>query len=104
MQNIWSCISNSGYFINRINRIKNISKDSVLVTTNMIGLYLSIPHVPGSKSPKNALDTRKNHSIPTEKLVKLAEFTLQNNVLKIETVKEKILIRTKCKRYVLNDT
>ena len=44
----------------------------------MVGLYPSIPHNAGLEALKTVLDKRENHSIPTEKLVKMAEFVLKN--------------------------
>ena len=43
------------------------------------------------KALKNALDARENKSIPTENLLKLAEFVLKNNVFEFNgAVKEQI--------------
>ena len=94
MQSRGSYIKDSGNFIDKINRIKSIPKDAIFVTTDVIRLHPCIPHVAGLKALKNALDARKNKSIPTEKLV------LKNNVFEFTgTAKEHILstvIGTKC--------
>ena len=45
----------------------------------MVCLYPSIPHNADLEALKAVLDKRENHSIPTEKLVKMAEFVLKNN-------------------------
>ena len=47
MQNSWSYIRDSGDFIDKIKRIKNIPKDAILVTADVVGLYPCIPHVTG---------------------------------------------------------
>ena len=87
-------------FIDKIKRIKNILKDDILVTTNVIGLYPCIPHVAGLKVLENALDARENKSVPTENILKMVEFVLKNNVFEFNgTVKEQIsgtAIGTKC--------
>ena len=59
MQNNWSYIRDSGNFIDKIKRIKNIPKDAILVTADVIGSYPFIPHVAGLKVLKNAHDARK---------------------------------------------
>ena len=46
---------------------------------NVVGLYPSIPHNAGLKALKDALDCRQNKKIPTDMLVKMAEFVLTNN-------------------------
>ena len=63
MQSSWSCIRDSGDFIDKINRIKNISKDAILITVDVIGLYSYILYAAGSKALKNALDALD--AIPT---------------------------------------
>ena len=91
MQNSWSYIRDSGDFIDEIKRIKNIPKDAILVTADLIGLYPCILHVAGLKALKNALDARENKSIPTENLLNIAESVLKNDVFEFNgTVKEQI--------------
>ena len=89
MQNSWSYIRDSGDFIDKIKRIKNISKNTILVTADVVGLYPCISHVAGLKALKNALDARENKSIPTENLLKMAVFVFKNNVFEFNgTVKK----------------
>ena len=83
MQSSWPCIKDSRDYIDKINRIKNIPKNVILVTADVIGLYPCISHVARLKDLKNALNGRKNKSIPTEKLLKMAQFVLKNNVLNL---------------------
>ena len=100
MQNSWSHSRDSGDFIDKIKRIKSIWKDAILVTTDVVGLYLYISHVAGLKALKNALDSRENKSISSENLLNMAEFVVKNNVFEFNgTVKEQIsgtAIGTKC--------
>ena len=49
IQSSWPYIRDSGDFIDKINRIKKISKDVILVTADVIGLYPCITHVKGSQ-------------------------------------------------------
>ena len=100
MQNSWSYIRDSGDFIDKIKRIKNIPKDAILVTAYVVRLYPCIPHVAGLKALKNALDATENKSIPTENILKMAELVLKNNNFEFNgTVKQQIsgtAIGTKC--------
>ena len=50
-----------------------------MVTADVVGLYPSIPHEAGLKDLREALDNRGNKHIPTEKLLKMAEFVLKNS-------------------------
>ena len=50
-----------------------------MVTTDVAGLYPSIPHQTSLKALRAALDKTKTHKVPTGKLVKMAEFVLTNN-------------------------
>ena len=100
MQKSWSYIKDSGDFIDKIKGIKNIPENALLVTADVVGLYPSIPHNAGLEALKTVLDKRENHSIPTEKLVKMAEFVLKNSFFEFNgLVKEQIsgtAIGTKC--------
>ena len=87
-QTSWSYIRDSGDSIDKVNRIKIILKDAILVTADLIRLYPCIPRVAELKAVKKTLDYRslliiyrKNRSIPTEKRLKIAEFLLKNNAL-----------------------
>ena len=80
MRGTWSHIRNSRDFIDKINRIKSIPKDAILVTADVIGLYSCILHVAGLKALKSALYAKENKFIPTEKLLKMAEFVRKSNV------------------------
>ena len=74
-----SYIKDSGDFINKIKSVQNIPEGAILVTADVVGLYPSIPHEAGLKALKEALDNRENKQIPTENLLKMAEFALKNN-------------------------
>ena len=45
-----------------------------------MGLYASIPHQAGLSALKEALEYRLVKKIPTENLIKMAEFALKNNL------------------------
>ena len=46
----------------------------------IMGLYTSIPHQAGLSALKEALENRSVKKIPTENLIKMAEFVLKNNL------------------------
>ena len=56
MQNGWSCIKDSNDFIKKIKHLKNIPDNALLVTSDVVGLYPSIPHEAGLKALKEVLD------------------------------------------------
>ena len=79
VQSSWSYIKDLGDFIKKIKNISTISKDSILVTADVVGLYPSIPHDAGLKAQEKALNNRTNKKFSTEDLVKMARFVLKNN-------------------------
>ena len=79
MQKGKSYIKDSNDFINKIRDISSITEGSLLVTADVVGLYLSIPHELGLEALKKALDNREVKPIPTKDLVNMAEFVLKNN-------------------------
>ena len=97
MQSSKSHIKDSIDFIRKIKDSHYIPNDAILVTVDVVGLYLSIPHDSGLK---NILDKRKNENIPTADLIKMTEFALKNNYFEFNgKVKQQISgtgIRTKC--------
>ena len=62
-----------------IKQIGNLPENSILVTTDVVGLYPSIPHEFGLKALEEALETRESKQISADDLIKLAKFVLQNN-------------------------
>ena len=79
MQKGWSYIKESGDFINKTKNLNTITDNAILVTADVVGLYPSIPHEAGLRALREALDKQDKKCIPTEDLVKMAEFVLKNN-------------------------
>ena len=79
MQEGWYYINDNKDFLKKIQNMRKFPQDSILVTADVVGLYASIPHNSGLKALKDALDCRQNKKIPTDMLVKMAEFVLTNN-------------------------
>ena len=79
MRSGWSYIRDSGDFIDKMKRIGKVPEGSFLVTADVVGLYPSIPHKEGILALKSKLEEQTSSKIPTNDLVKLAEFVLKNN-------------------------
>ena len=72
-------------------RIGKISEGYFLVTADMVGLYPSIPHSEGILALKQNLEEQPSTKVPTNNLVKLAEFVLKNNLFEFnDKVKQQI--------------
>ena len=84
MQNGGSYIKDSNDFKSKIKKI-GIPNDALLVTADAVGLYPSIPHEAGLSALREALDKRTRKEIPTENLIKMAEFVLKNNFFEFDT-------------------
>ena len=84
MQNGTSYIKDSNDFKSKIKNI-DIPNDALLVTADVAGLYPSIPHEAGLSALKEALNKRTCQEIPTENLIKMAEFFLKNNFFEFNT-------------------
>ena len=79
MQEGWSYIKDTHNFLKKLQNMGKIPQVSILVTADVVGLYPSIPHNAGIKALKDTLDCRQNKKIPTDILLKMAEFVLPNN-------------------------
>ena len=84
MQNGASYNKDSNDFEYKIRNI-DIPNDALLVTADIVGLYPSIPHEAGLSTLREALDKRTCKEIPTENLIKMAEFVLKNNFFEFDT-------------------
>ena len=74
MQRGKSYIKDSGDLINKIRNLQNISESAILVTSDVVVLYPSIPHETGLNALREALDSRENKHIPTDDLLKIIAF------------------------------
>ena len=79
MQNGWSYIKDSGDFIKKINNLGSIPENVIFVTADVVDLYPTIPHDVGVRALGEALNKKEEKAIPTEELLKMAEFVLKNN-------------------------
>ena len=85
MQNGLSYIRDCQHFLERIKTIGNIPENVILVTADVVVLYPNVPHQAGLNALKNALEKSDLKKIPTEDLVKMAEFVLKNNLFEFNS-------------------
>ena len=79
MQKWWWYIKDLDDFIKKTGNLGSIHENAILVTTDVMGLYPSIPHKVGLKALREVLDKREQHTIPTSELIRMANFVLKNN-------------------------
>ena len=80
-----SYIKDTNDFLPKLKNLKKVPDNAILVTADVVGLYPSIPHNEGLEVLKKQLDNFYEKSIPTEDLVKMAEFVLKNNYFKFDS-------------------
>ena len=85
MQKGLSYIRDSQHFLEKIKTIGSVPENAVLATVDVVGLYPTIPHQAGLKALKEALKKRDIKKIPTEDLVKMTEFVLNNNIFEFNS-------------------
>ena len=79
MQRGRSYIKDSGDFLKKIKNLGSLPENAILVTADVVGLYPSTPHEAGLQALEEALENRNHKQIPTDKLLKMAQFVLKNN-------------------------
>ena len=67
-------------FLKKIANLAPLPDGLILCTVDVVGLYPNIPHEEGLIAIRKALDTRKDKTISTDSLIKLAEYVLKNNI------------------------
>ena len=78
-----SYIKDTSDFTNRINKTKDINKDTILVTLNVKSLYTNIPNHEGIETLKSALNSVSKKPIATKVIIKflfVLTLTLSNFV------------------------
>ena len=81
MQKSKSYIRDSRHFLEKIKNVSTIPENAILVMADVVGLYPSISHQAGLSALKETLENRSVKKIPTENLIKIAEFALKNNLV-----------------------
>ena len=66
----------SWHFLEKIKKTSTLPENTILVTADVVELYPSIAHHAGLSALKEALENRSLKKIPTENIIKMAEFLL----------------------------
>ena len=74
-----SYIKGTNDFLFKLKNLGKIPENAFLVTTDVVGLYPSIPQDEDLEVLRKQLNAFDNKSIPAEDQVKMAEFVLKNN-------------------------
>ena len=85
MQKGKSYTRDSGHFPEKIKNISTLPENAILVTADVVGLYSIISYQVGLSPLKEALENTSVKIIPTETLIKMAEFVLKNNLFKFNS-------------------
>ena len=64
IQKGWSYINNKGDFMKKTLNLGIVSENAILVTTDTVDLYPSIPYETGLKGLREVLDQAEEHAIP----------------------------------------
>ena len=75
-----SYIQDTNDSFKKIANLPPLSDDLILCTIDVVGLYPTIPHEERLIAIRKALDTKKDKTISTDSLVKLAECVLKNDI------------------------
>ena len=71
--------------IYKINKGPKLPSNAMLVTIDAIGAYTNIPQKDGVECLKEALEERKDQTIPSEFIAKLMELLLQHNLFEFNS-------------------
>ena len=97
-----SYVKDTGDFLEKTKSLGRIPEDAFLVTADVVGLYLSIPHDAGLKALHEKLEERSDKKVPSADLVGMAEFVLKNSFFEFDSkVKQQISGTTMGTKFVL---
>ena len=80
-----SYIKDTNDFLFKLKNLGKITENAFLVTADVVVLYPSIPLNEGLEVLRKQLNAFDNKSVPTEDLVKMAEFVLKNNYFEFDS-------------------
>ena len=78
-------IKDADDFLEKLRAIGEIPKGAILVTADVVGLYPSIPHDESLKVLRNQYDKFIDKTVPTEEIIKMAEFVLKKNLFELNS-------------------
>ena len=91
MQSAKSYIKDTSDFLKKLNKLSKLPENAILVTTDVVGLYPSIPHADGLEALSTKLEERQDKSIATDDLLQMAKFVLKNNFFQFDSkIKQQI--------------
>ena len=71
-------------FFEKLKVVGEVPKEATLVRANAVGLYPSIPRDGGLEVLCKQYDKFKNKVVPTEDIIKIADFMLKNNPFELK--------------------
>ena len=102
MQESWSYIKDSRDFLKKVKRLGHIPDEAIPDRADVVGLYPSISHKADLKTLRRRLNERETSEIPTEDMVQMAEFILENNFFEFNgEVKRQISGTAICTKFAL---
>ena len=78
-----SYIKDTGDFLEKLKSIGQIPKGAILVTVDVVEFSPSIPHDGGLDVLRKQYDKFKDKIVPTEDIIKMGDFVLNNNFLNL---------------------
>ena len=83
-----SYIRDTSDFFKRLKEFGSVSKNGLLVTADVVGLYPSIPHKDVLEALSIKLDQREDKIIPTGDLLEMAPFVLKKYYFEFDSMIE----------------
>ena len=77
-------IKDTGDFLEKFRRVAEIRKGVILVASDVVGLYPSIPHDGGFEVLKKQYNKFKDKIVPTKDIIKMADFVLKSNLFEFD--------------------
>jgi len=74
-----SCVEDTNGFLAKLKGMERFLVGAILVTIDVVGLYLNIPHDEGLVALPRTLNNRSSPANPTSHIVDLAKLVLKNN-------------------------
>ena len=80
-----SYIRDTGDFLAKLKAAGDVPQGAILLTADVVGLYLSIPHSEGLDILKRQYENNPNKKVYTEDIGKMADFVLKNNLFEFDS-------------------
>ena len=74
-----SYVKDTQDFLKKLKHLGKVPSNDILLTTDVVGLYPSIPYDVNLEALFEKFDERMEKKIPSSDLVNMAEFVLKNN-------------------------